>query len=409
MPVYHEVWTLRLTPRFWNKRTSIAKIKRMRSIWSLLPFAALGCAAAGSDQLHPKTNVPEHAFSQSRRSSGLSRVQKNREPQLVIGATFACGLKSNGRVTCWGTGPSGQLGDGRAHSQPQSPVEVPLEHVRQIAAGARHACALLEQGEVFCWGSNDQGQLALDDLHAGSHSPIRLPLPTLVQTLADNPLCAISEEDDVYCWGTIVPSPLPNGTSVMRVTSFPPVRSLSVTHQGVCAVSYEAEVLCWSGHEVSKISLPGLLTQISIHDNIRCALGTLGQVFCWNKSSWIQDNSFKPTLVQGLTEATRIRVGDELGCALRREGTVACWGDLLRGGPWSWDLEHIAPSGKEATEVPGIAGATDLAVGKDVSCALRRDGQVMCWGSNKDGIIDAQESTRITFAPRIVSGVNLRE
>lgn len=40
-----------------------------------------------------------------------------------VGSTFACALRSNGRVSCWGAGASGQLGNGQ-HLDSNIPVEV---------------------------------------------------------------------------------------------------------------------------------------------------------------------------------------------------------------------------------------------------------------------------------------------
>lgn len=332
-------------------------------------------------------------------------------PQIAAGPTYACGLKTSGQVSCWGTGPLGQLGLGGADQAAHPPRELPLSQVRQIAAGPSHACALLEGGEVQCWGSNGRGQLGLSDRDGQAHGPTRLPLPAPAKALADNPLCAISEDDDVYCWGEVAAArPAHDSGEIARFDALPAVRSVSVSDDRVCAVSFEAEVLCWSGAgEPARVALPGLLTQVSEKSGSGCALDAQGHAFCWGALPRKKgDLPGPPAEVRGLSGATRVSVGDGLGCALRREGTVACWGDLLRGGPWSWDLEHIAPPSGEAAEVPGVGAVTDLALGRGFSCALRRDGRVMCWGSNEAGISGTGLTDPPSIAPRVVPGVELR-
>lgn len=377
----------------------------MRFLWPLpLLLAAVGCSTAG--QPSATTVPPRSLVETTSRAPAPRRARPSAEPQIAVGSSYACGLRADGRVLCWGVGASGQLGDGLALPVPRAPVEVPLIEVRQLAAGAHHACALLAHGEVFCWGSNAQGQLALQP-DERPHHPVRLPLPP-ARALADNPLCALSEDDEVFCWGEAAPEALRDAHGVAHLASLPPSRAVSVSDGEACAISTDAEMLCWTSSGVSKVPIPVSLIQLSSRAGSGCALGKQGQAFCWGDLPRRQgDVPAPPTLIRGLTGATRLRVGDGLGCALRKEGTVACWGDLLRGGPWSWDLERVSPSGIEATEVPGVAGAVDVAIGDGFSCALRGDGQVLCWGSNQHGIVNASADP-VVLAPRIVPGVDLR-
>ena len=97
-----------------------------------------------------------------------------------------------------------------------------------------------------------------------------------------------------------------------------------------------------------------------------------------------------------------------MACALRREGTVSCWGDLLQGGPWSWALGRISPAGDAPTDVPGVGSVQQLAAGHRFSCALRRDGSVVCWGINESAIAGAGVADPPVIAPRVIAGLSLR-
>jgi alpha-tubulin suppressor-like RCC1 family protein len=66
-----------------------------------------------------------------------------------------------------------------------------------------------------------------------------------------------------------------------------------------------------------------------------------------------------------------------------------CWGENGSGqlGNGSVDRHDRAGVPCTPTRVVGIADAVQVAVGGDHTCALRRSGQVSCWGSNKEGQI----------------------
>ena len=101
---------------------------------------------------------------------------------LTCGGSFACALKDDGGVDCWGSQPSPswqapkKLTSGEYHvcailndksvqcidSEPLGcissfrDVEVPnnLGPVIDIASGLRHVCAINARGEIVCWGSD---------------------------------------------------------------------------------------------------------------------------------------------------------------------------------------------------------------------------------------------------------------
>jgi alpha-tubulin suppressor-like RCC1 family protein len=98
---------------------------------------------------------------------------------VVAGNVYACALKRNGSVFCWGTGASGELGQGSLN-----PVRHPTRidalgtDVIEIVAGDAHTCVRKRDGSLWCWGRNNFGQSNGADPSASPlHTPTRIPLP----------------------------------------------------------------------------------------------------------------------------------------------------------------------------------------------------------------------------------------
>jgi hypothetical protein len=85
--------------------------------------------------------------------------------QLALQAS-TCAARAGGDVWCWGSNPSGQLGDGTTSDRSTPAPVTALSGVVEVAVGAvsihpqgAHACARRADGSVACWGQNDVGQL----------------------------------------------------------------------------------------------------------------------------------------------------------------------------------------------------------------------------------------------------------
>lgn len=147
--------------------------------------------------------------------------------------------------------------------------------------------------------------------------------------------------------------------------------------------------------------------QIAIGDEMVC-LRIEEALRCWRRSEGVQ-GPIATTLppIAGLGAVTDVAVGMRHVCALNKEGKVFCWGDNSHGqlGAGRNELTMAAP-----VQVPGIEGATAIAVGMMHSCALLSGGRVSCWGWNADGQtgsdVEYAEEVRELVAPEIVAGIS---
>jgi alpha-tubulin suppressor-like RCC1 family protein len=80
--------------------------------------------------------------------------------QVAMGDSFACGLRSDGTVRCWGQNTQGEFGDGTGTDSASAKTGPILPAAATaITAGATSACVILADRSLRCWGSNYYGQV----------------------------------------------------------------------------------------------------------------------------------------------------------------------------------------------------------------------------------------------------------
>jgi len=137
---------------------------------------------------------------------------------------------------------------------------------------------------------------------------------------------------------------------------------------GTCVVASNGTVQCWEyGHqgEASEVSEVTNARRVVVGDDRLCASRDGGSVVCWTDAGPRKE-------VHGLCGATELAAGHLLTCAVATRGEVLCEGLVtgLRSG-YSEDVLRI----------PDVTGATELATGPNgYTCALLEEGSVTCWG-----------------------------
>jgi len=108
---------------------------------------------------------------------------------------------------------------------------------------------------------------------------------------------------------------------------------------------------------------------------------------------------------------TQLAAGAAFACALLADGTVWCWGaddhlqlghlDLDADVPCRWagpDGGHnVGLCSVTPTQVVGLSGVTQIAVGADFACALLGTGEVDCWGANDQGQLGPLDAGEIAY------------
>jgi alpha-tubulin suppressor-like RCC1 family protein len=296
---------------------------------------------------------------------------------------------------------TGLFGCGEAHREPPLPREVPLEDVIQLSAGTAHVCALLRSGRVKCWGRNDSGELGEDNEQPRDYAVWTPGVFDAVEVRSGGTgSCAVTGRGALWCWGRGDRSP-------REIELDAEVEHVAVGRDHTCALLGNGEVVCWGDdchgqagfQHVTTCSRgdacveePGQVIEADATDLVAgrdhsCALQA-GQVMCWGLASVtlteLRDNecdgvgscgdtcSKHPTPIPDLDDALQLASGWRHMCA-RRASDVVCWGFNDFNATGNPNDLHRSPFSVEVE-------ATDLAASDSLTCALRSDGRIACWG-----------------------------
>ena len=290
--------------------------------------------------------------------------------ELVAGGFHSCVRHKSGGIGCWGDGTYGQLGDGTTVERGAGEVAGITDAV-QLAAGGHHTCAVRATGQVACWGRNGHGQTG-DPRADVSNVPFTIPrIDDAVEVTAGERFsCARRRSGAVTCWGDR-PTALggDQGACDLFTRDLPPAVSKGITKLTAggghaCAARDHASAVCWgdnrSGELGSKTDVPTCqVVEVSLGDVVELAAG-------------------------------RVHT-----CARIATGQVACWGDNDRGQLGGGTKHKGTPL---PTPVPGLVDADKLVAAHDHTCALRRGGEVVCWGSNQRGELGGEGAGPVTVS-----------
>jgi len=179
--------------------------------------------------------------------------------QLSVGGDHACVVTTSGDPMCWGHNDDGALGNPTAGDS--SPVALPVVGLpgkaSSVTMGSFHACAILAAGPVYCWGTGTSGELGNGDT-VSSVAPVPVvglaSGVTLVEA-AGGPVngdatCAV-QGGAVSCWGNGTSFRLGDGqtgprSTPQRMTTLPAsAKGLALGANHACVHLTNDEIRCW--------------------------------------------------------------------------------------------------------------------------------------------------------------------
>ncbi len=359
---------------------------------------------------------------------------------LDAGKNFNCAVLVDGGARCWGYGASGQLGYGNTGSvgADQTPASVgPVNlgaglTVQSISAGDYHSCALATAGSVVCWGLGGNGRLGYGntssvgdgspDLSVASAGSVDLGAGHTALAIAAGGAhtCAIRDDHRVVCWGYGFYGQLgyDDASSVgdggTTFTGYPPNQSvasvgpvnlgpgrtavaISAGYEHTCAILDDGKVRCWGNGFNGRLGYGNV-------GNVGDGCGPPPQGSSMPPpcpdSTASPPRVFDPSVASvgpvdlgGGHKAKAISAGRVHTCAIRDDGNVVCWG---YGGDGRLGYGNSTGVGDGGSGDPSVAsaGTVDLgpghtakaiSAGETHTCAILDDGTVRCWGYGANG------------------------
>jgi Leucine-rich repeat (LRR) protein/subtilisin family serine protease len=242
------------------------------------------------------------------------------------GGNFSCGLKSSGRVECWGDNDHGQL-------------DAPAGVFSAVSAGTRHACAIGAGATVSCWGWNIDGQL---DAPAGAFDAV---------TAGGFHTCGLQPGGSGRCWGFDS-----DGEATAPAGSFKQVAA-GAFH--TCWIDTSDRVSCRGWDLFDSIDAPaGAFDAVSAGTFFACGLRPPNSTLtCWGTNDSGQSRPPSGTF-------SAVSAGVVHACGLNAAAAAVCWGGNTAG---------------QSRALSGTFSA--VSAGGGHSCGLRPAGTVDCWGS----------------------------
>ncbi|MBT3981784.1 MAG: hypothetical protein HOE90_10550 [Bacteriovoracaceae bacterium] len=335
--------------------------------------------------------------------------------KISLGYDFACALKSDNTVWCWGDGSMRRLGNGsqtdmKEATQVKISAGTYLTDATDIAAGYYHACVATLSNRVRCWGEGADGRLGLgnttDQYYANEVlEAAALPLINVdTVTVGEKFSCALKTDNTVTCWGDGASYALGNNGTADKLYA-------------------DTLVLDDQGGNLSNV----IKIDSSAYSDHTCAMINDGTIKCWGEGGSGQqgdgsnaDNAkaavmkFDATTIY--SNATDFSVGADYTCAVGKgQGATMCsganiakqLGDDTTSGTNFINKFVEGPGGNKITRVHSMAAGAG-SYGNQFSCAIfAPSGNITCWGDGKYGKLgNFRDATNNGFVFNEVLGSN---
>ncbi|MBU1239858.1 hypothetical protein KJ865_09110, partial [Myxococcota bacterium] len=308
----------------------------------------LYCWGDNRDGQRGDGTIDKNAFTQE----SPKNIGKDAWRSIAVGTGFTCGVETDGKLYCWGTNVSGQLGRGVEGFETGSrfPEKSGDDTWLMVSAGHSHACGIKADKSLFCWGGNFFGQVGVKTKSENVPSPAKIGDNTWSAVSArDYSTCGITSSSRLYCWGS-------NGDGVVAKTRKTQVnapkeipgalwRSVSLGRNHVCGIDAAKNLYCWGSNHFGQVgngesSPPGCTSGCAFQEvplkigddtwktvaagaNTTCAINAEGRLYCWGMSVGEGKDQTTPRKIGDETWSS-VSVGTEI-CAVRQDGDLFCW------------------------------------------------------------------------------------
>lgn len=225
---------------------------------------------------------------------------------ISAGTVHTCGVTTGGDAYCWGRNNLGQLGDGNVGTGVDTPVAVTGGLAFEtISARSGHTCGVTTGGDAYCWGWNDFGQLGDGNAGTDTDTPVRVDGESFaIISTGFQHTCGVTTGDDAYCWGANHLGQL--GDENTGIHSDTPVSvhggpfvTISAGQVHTCGLTTGGDAYCWGGNSNGQLGdgnagpgsdIPVLVfgdhafETISGGEHHTCGVTSSGDGYCWGRN-----------------------------------------------------------------------------------------------------------------------------
>lgn len=319
---------------------------------------------------------------------------------IGVGHTHTCAVHEDGHVSCWGSGRSGQLGDG-ARLPSNVPVRVAdIEDAVEVTGGSRFTCARLRSGEVWCWGGNEKGQL-------GDGTDNVKILPVQAQSIGNatglvtgwNHACVVRANGTIRCWGENGSGQIgtaDNQATFNELREPVDAKALASSDGHTCAVTEGGDVYCWginnngqcAGPPASsvlsprRVALPWPAEGIYAGGRNTCAYNSQDEMRCWGQweagliENAVENETQYEPFRQSFGPGRGMDIDSNVACRIVDAERTECWGANARG---ALGIDPTLEVGRPH-RVEGVLSYVGVGPAAHHACGFDEAGALACWG-----------------------------
>jgi alpha-tubulin suppressor-like RCC1 family protein len=205
-----------------------------------------------------------------------------------------------------------------------------------------------------------------------------------------------------------------------------PERAITAGSAHACVLDVSGRAYCWgangegqlgngsSASSATPVAVTGNLTfeSIEVGGNTSCGITPTGDAYCWGSGAQGQlgtgtnQNSSSPVKVPAPQPLAIISVGGrDVVCALGRDGTAYCWGSNTAGNVGTGDRAAASTP----TAVSTAVKFSQIGVGVVHTCAATPEGAAYCWGSSNLLTLGTGDRTERLLPSAIVGGLRFTD
>ncbi len=383
---------------------------------------------------------------------------------LETGGHHSCAIKTDGSLWCWGLNTSGQIGNNNTVNNTIMKREARLyTDWLAVSSYANNSCGLRPVADnvgnkignsLWCWGDNFAGQLGNDFVTTTSPAKPLISIPTREASMkidwdklsvGDGYSCAIKQDSSYWCWGdnslgklgrppsdltrprndelrqpVVVNTAADAKNNIMSKWQF-----VSAGRNAQCGIALITNNLyCWGDNTDEQLgsasviqngekysAIPLQVNPVGITNSVwfsvgmgkrhACAIALDKSLWCWGNTinGAIGDRAVYDPLVATvvaplqvntpeninagiITRWKLISVHDNMSCAIKVDNTLWCWGANNNGETGSGTKE-LSP--EPVQEASLSTNWKTVSASDNHTCALKLDNSLWCWGDNGDG------------------------